>query len=376
MPRSPDAVGPPKRHRGHLMPLLEAIYASFDPQELCERYLEAIPQWITASAYGFYVFNERTGEPLQIRAIGVSPRFLRAYEEHCRALDPLLRPMWRRPLPRSTDEDVPLREWRRHAMAELFATEGHYRYMLAPLTVDGRLVGTLNFARRPSQPPFGPRDLEAVDLAARHVSRALTCGALVERAEKRARRLEQALHRLPVPVAITAGQEEPFLNQAARRLLSEVDGPHRPHLPPLTAERGQPHRRVAHRPPSPQDGAAVGVRSLLLNEADQSQLHLLWSSAATPPWSEAAAVLSPRERELVNLLAQGLRNTDLAQRLGISVNTVKQHLKRLFHKLGVRNRAEAVTRALGRPEAASAGSACGPPGPRPAAPRGWYGARP
>jgi DNA-binding NarL/FixJ family response regulator len=54
------------------------------------------------------------------------------------------------------------------------------------------------------------------------------------------------------------------------------------------------------------------------------------------------ASLSQREREILSLLADGLRNADIASRLGISDKTVRNHLSRLFDKLGVWSRAQAI----------------------------------
>lgn len=52
--------------------------------------------------------------------------------------------------------------------------------------------------------------------------------------------------------------------------------------------------------------------------------------------------LTTRERELLTALANGLSNLQIAARIGISRNTVKYHLKNLYDKLGVNNRAMAV----------------------------------
>ncbi|MGE0313743.1 MAG: AAA family ATPase [Lautropia sp.] len=56
--------------------------------------------------------------------------------------------------------------------------------------------------------------------------------------------------------------------------------------------------------------------------------------------------LSPREAEVLALLAEGASNRLLAERLHISENTVERHLRNIFVKLGVANRAEAVARHL------------------------------
>jgi pimeloyl-ACP methyl ester carboxylesterase/DNA-binding CsgD family transcriptional regulator len=58
-----------------------------------------------------------------------------------------------------------------------------------------------------------------------------------------------------------------------------------------------------------------------------------------------AADLTPREREVLELLARGLDNAGLASSLHISPKTVRNHVHSIFAKLGVRHRAEAVVRA-------------------------------
>lgn len=52
--------------------------------------------------------------------------------------------------------------------------------------------------------------------------------------------------------------------------------------------------------------------------------------------------LTPREREVWTLVASGLTNPQIAERLGLSDNTVKFHVQHLFSKLGVKNRTEAA----------------------------------
>jgi DNA-binding NarL/FixJ family response regulator len=54
--------------------------------------------------------------------------------------------------------------------------------------------------------------------------------------------------------------------------------------------------------------------------------------------------LSQREREILTLLAEGLSNKHIAQRLIIAETTVKWYVKQIFLKLGVHNRTQAVAR--------------------------------
>lgn len=61
---------------------------------------------------------------------------------------------------------------------------------------------------------------------------------------------------------------------------------------------------------------------------------------------ENAAVLSTREREIVMLVAQGFKNKEMAERMFISEQTVKNHLHNIFDKLGVSDRLELALFAI------------------------------
>jgi DNA-binding NarL/FixJ family response regulator len=79
-------------------------------------------------------------------------------------------------------------------------------------------------------------------------------------------------------------------------------------------------------------------------------------SAPTPPAPAPPAApqlapelfgeLTPRELDVLRLIAQGLRNRDIAERLVISEKTVQNHISNIFAKLQVNDRSQAIVRAL------------------------------
>jgi DNA-binding NarL/FixJ family response regulator len=73
------------------------------------------------------------------------------------------------------------------------------------------------------------------------------------------------------------------------------------------------------------------------------QWRRLSSSSSSPHTS-----LSPREREVLSALAEGLTTKAIARRLGVAVKTVESHKVRLFDKLGARTQAHAVSIAIGQ----------------------------
>lgn len=69
---------------------------------------------------------------------------------------------------------------------------------------------------------------------------------------------------------------------------------------------------------------------------------------AVPDQVIALEGLSDREQETLTLLAQGLLYKEIADQMGITTGTVKQHIHRIYTKLHVQNRTEAVNRYYGR----------------------------
>ncbi|GHE13599.1 helix-turn-helix transcriptional regulator [Streptomyces alanosinicus] len=112
---------------------------------------------------------------------------------------------------------------------------------------------------------------------------------------------------------------------------------------------------------SPADGDLVLWRIRKEHRKDLAHVPCLvntWGSVLiSPPAGRATADeadeqellgdVSDRERDIMNVLSRGFTNTEIARELFISEKTVKNHINRLFAKLGARHRAEAMAIWLG-----------------------------
>lgn len=116
--------------------------------------------------------------------------------------------------------------------------------------------------------------------------------------------------------------------------------------------------RLAHRHP-PQDAPRAVTTSTLpatpsasVPQTPASASPDATAAAATSATSDVASPiaepLSPREQEVLRLLGAGRSNKEIARALHLSENTVKTHLAKLYAKLGVGRRTEALAVALQR----------------------------
>jgi DNA-binding NarL/FixJ family response regulator len=99
------------------------------------------------------------------------------------------------------------------------------------------------------------------------------------------------------------------------------------------------------------DELTRAIREVHRGEASlhaKAQAQLIKEYAALARQSRDTYGLSERELEVLQLLADGNTNREIAEKLFISAQTVKTHIAHIFEKLGVRDRAEAVASALRR----------------------------
>jgi DNA-binding NarL/FixJ family response regulator len=92
--------------------------------------------------------------------------------------------------------------------------------------------------------------------------------------------------------------------------------------------------------------AAAGGSPMSRAIARKVVRHFAGGHEATPAPTPALAALTPRETEVLQRLAQGARYKEIADQLGISIETVKNHLRKIYEKLQVSSRTEATAKFL------------------------------
>lgn len=196
---------------------------------------------------------------------------------------------------------------------------------------------------------FGERERSLLNLLAPHFEQLYRAAALRRLAET-ARAVLQDGRRLDgqgVVVLGASGSIE-MAGEAARRLLSDYFADGTPtRLPPellgwLDAQRAAARAGLV-RAPFRQPGAS-GTLVVELDPRAGLDVLLLEEHAAR---AGDPAALTRREREVLALVSEGMRNAEIAETLWLSPATVRKHLENIYEKLGVHTRTAAVARAKG-----------------------------
>jgi DNA-binding NarL/FixJ family response regulator len=127
-----------------------------------------------------------------------------------------------------------------------------------------------------------------------------------------------------LPIVVVSGVNDPGMIRAL------LDGGARGYIPKLASS----------------EQLMEGLRRVLQGEVYVPDAMFLPESRAAP--QEDAGALTSRQLQILPLLADGMPNKQIADALGVTEGTVKQHLKELFKRLHTRNRTQAVREARRR----------------------------
>lgn len=291
-----------------------------------------------------------SGRPDSIdTSAGVPAWFLDAYEGDGRPTDPVYAAIRRSHGTADSASLLHWRRWRREPVYQVLDAVGFHRSLQASIVVRGQLRATLNLARSNGDPRYRPVDIARLEqvrsLVSDVYSRVLDNDDLLRKGDLSAIALDAIAE--PVVVSTPFG-ETLLLNRAARKatnrdggsLASLCLGTIRENLGELRASNLESVRRSLELPGL----GPITVRTAWLVGQESSvaisYLYRRRASESAPPLDHSP--LSSRERELVALIGQGLTVHEIAGVAMISANTVKQHLKRIYAKLGVHTRAELV----------------------------------
>lgn len=180
------------------------------------------------------------------------------------------------------------------------------RSLVVPLRVAGRLVGVLNINSTASNGDLSPETHSLIRLLANQATLVIENARLYEDLARKERRLELFVDKFLRLQAEQRSRAESEAEAHLRQVLSQVM---RETISEFVAELRQEREPV-------------------------------------PLGEEAQEKLTTRERQVLRLIVEGLINKEIGRRLGVSSNTVKNHIASITRKLGVSDRTQAAVMAI------------------------------
>jgi len=343
--------------RRALLEFVDAIHGRLEMEELGQRYVRCIPDLVAANAYGFYLLNAPSGELRRVAVEGGVERYVRRYEMNGFRVDPLLRSIASDGRPICESQLYSEGEWQQQPLRKALAMRRLVRMLEAPIMSDGAPLGTLFFTRGPDEPPFTPGDLQVLEVICSHVRAAVRHALDFQHAQQSREVAEGVLQVLGAALLLSDRTGNiTFANRHAESFLSYSAGAGsqrdrvlsalRSNVSCLTNGGTQSALSLVPLEDAGRQGQCLLLKSVRIPGNRDMVATFIHEQAATGlDMGHVVDVLPTREREVLELVAEVLANKEIAQRLFISPNTVKYHLKRLFATYQVTSRAELLATA-------------------------------
>lgn len=328
------------------------LQAALTLDEVTSTFMATAGKVLPAAALGMYWLDEDSGDLLQVWS-DADLGFLDEYEEYGRTDDPVLRFAIQNRRPIDSTRAASCADWEASGARDALGHVGLGHSLEAPLTASGVFLGTINFARTSSSNAFTDSDLATVRFLGEQLSLATERALRYEQSGHRTTLMEGALDQLPQQAIVTGEDAQVlFQNRAARKARTVTGSRQLRENDPVAAcisealeEFRLKDKRVHTRALRTSANDHKIVKTYRLGATNGGSLTLIFECAdgdrkasRLPAWD----VLSKREQEIAQFVSEGLTTKQIAERAFISENTVKQHLKRVFAKTDVRNRAELV----------------------------------
>lgn len=334
-----------------LLRVVQMLCAASCLEELGRRFDVALRWLFDVPMRGLYANDEWTGAPRLVTSANVSDVFLARYEEYGRAVDPLDAHMATTGRAAYNIALMSMEEWLESPVYTKVLGLHDIRHLVqAPVAGGNGIVGSIHFCTSDPTRGFTTHEVRLAEALGRVVGTTIEKIQSLERFERQRDQAWDALGLTGVPVVMSEpGALEPRLNDAARRLLAQVvDGEQ--HLYKLLARPGTSGGFSHHTDVElirGGSGLLYGISSVTHGHGD-TVITVLELQRDEPEISELAlAALTPREREVVLRVVEGLTDRQIAERLRLSPHTVTQHVKRAYRKLDVDSRVSLTRLLLG-----------------------------
>jgi DNA-binding CsgD family transcriptional regulator len=345
-------AGPERAGGVALLRFAAALCASSDLAELEHRLVTGLGRLIYAPMYTLYILDPATGRPRDVAPVNVSETMLARYERlpQGRETDPLLAHVLASGGAAYNMALMSMEEFLESPVYTSIVSMHDMRHIVQVPVVSGEsFIGTINLGTSDPDRGYTADEVRLAEAVGRLVGVAVEGIRAREDLERELEQARAALELTGSAVVISDPEAlEVRLNEAARRLLAQFRaGEERVYgltAPPPDTPAGF-SRSVEVELLGGGRGRLRGYSSRLPREGGALVTVLELDRERSGRLTGPLIALTPREQEVAGLVADGLTDREIAERLYLSRHTVSQYVKRIYRKLGVDSRV-ALTRLL------------------------------
>ena len=304
------------------------------------RLIDQLPHNSDADLFGIYLFDEQR-QPYSHLESSNYESFIEVYEEY-RHRDLVLRHLMRHNTVSEGTHVLGATGWERSDICRLMKN-WRLRYSLqAPLMVGGGLRGTINLARGGKRGAFSSDEIDRFRRFSRAISSFIEQS--IQTAEPRRHTTASAVanpgcwevvletnHRGQILSGAPSGLIQPYLEagimQAIATNLKALRGTRRSHATVLETK-------------APNVRPVAVITSAVPSDSKRFITSLVAVDTLMCGVGNDLEALSPRARNVTDLLLRGYSNKMISQEMNISENTVKDHIRKIYRHFGVSNRTE------------------------------------
>jgi DNA-binding CsgD family transcriptional regulator len=303
--------------------------------------IDELKQAANADLFGIYLFDEKLS-PYSHVATNHYEGFLNHYEEY-RSFDPILHNVLRHGSVTEASEVLGASGWERHPLCQFMA---HWRLghtMQAPLISGGEIVGTINIARDQNRGRFIGQEASWIWNISQIVSHLLEKNTTPVQISRQSVLKSKEQNNLVIE-SDGCGQ---IISETGEGTVCEegstfgliIQQSIEANLKKITTTECVVATRKINTPPP--DIEQILITTTAVPSCDDRYLTtVIGLSALTPQTQLDLELLPPKTKRVAKYLLRGYSNKMIAQELGISENTVKDHVRKIYSRYGAHNKAE------------------------------------
>jgi len=312
--------------------------SKLDFYEIESEFFDAISSIIPAHGTAIYLFKPFTYQPDYISGIGVEKDFLSFYEKRGREIDPLKRWIIKNHSPNHSQLLLGLEGWRNHPLYDIVKTAGLDFGMQAPITSGNDIIGSINLGRMFSEGSFKKQDLLTVSILSHFLNLALGRAVGNNCIKEYNLRYCNDIDNMKQAMVITDKDSNiNYINRAAQDTIIRYFSFDNPNT-----EFSNQLKKLSN------GNRETVINNLKLRRCifpglkDQQNLVFIDENPIHAMNSSVQETFSTREMDVLHLIEKGMQNKEIAEKLFISVNTIKYHLNNMYGKMGVTSRTELI----------------------------------